>query len=362
VEEPEGPAAGCAARRARLVAALDAERLDALLVIHPVNVRYLAGFTGSSGALLVRRDGEALLATDGRYAEQAAAEAPDMGLEITRADEWLAGVLAPGTRLGLEGRAVTWERLDALAGVLEGRELVRTTGTVEALRATKDEEELALLRRACAVTAQVVAGVPGWLAPGQTERQIARRIHDEMISLGADDRAFPPIVATGPNTARPHHQPTERPAGRGDLVQLDVGALVGGYHADMSRVFALGVVPTVLRDAHAVVVEAQQAGRERVEDGCTAGDVDAACRDVIEAAGHGRRFVHPSGHAVGLEIHEEPILRAGSTARLRSRMAVTVEPGIYLPGLGGIRVEDVVIVTDAGATVLTQAPRDLVVV
>jgi Xaa-Pro aminopeptidase len=351
---------GPAARRDRLRRRIAEAGLDALLVIHPPNVRYLSGFTGSSCALLVEVDAGTLLVTDGRYEEQAV-EAAGADRLITRGDGWLAERVGGLARLGVESAHVSWQRVRELRRLLPGVEVVPTDGYIEALRRRKDDAELELLRRACTVTAAAWEAMLGWLAPGMTEREVAGRLTGELVDHGADDRAFVPIVASGPNSARPHHRPTDRRLQAADVLKVDFGALIDGYHADMTRVAAFGDPGPELRRVHAAVRAAQEDGIAAVSAGTTAGAVDDACRRRLAAEDLADRFVHSTGHGVGLEIHEEPILRAGSGARLDDRMAVTVEPGAYLPGLGGIRIEDVVVVTSSGAVVLTPASRDLVV-
>lgn len=346
-----------ATRRTRLRARLAEAGLDALYVTKLVNVRYLTGFTGSVATLLVTTS-DAVLAVDGRYAEQAAAEAPDLHLVVTRGDAWLDEHV-PAGRLGVESHDLPWDRVRALDARTRAT-IVPAPSAVESLRQRKDPAELDHIRRACAITDQTFADVCTWLAPGLSERQVAHRLHHTLTTLGADDRAFEAIVAAGPNSARPHHRPTDRLLAAGDLVKLDFGALVAGYHADMTRMVALGDPGEKLRRVFDLVREAQRAGVSAVADGSGAATVDAACREPITAAGHGDHFPHGSGHGLGLEIHEEPILRTGADATLRSRMVVTVEPGVYLPGLGGVRIEDTVTITAEGADVLTRTPKDLV--
>lgn len=331
--------------------------LDALLVTKVVNVRYLTGFTGSVGALLVTAS-DALLVVDDRYAEQAPAEAPDVDLLVTRGDAWLGDRVPPG-RLGVESHDLAWDRVRAVDARV-GATVVPAPLHVETIRQRKEPAELDLIRRACAITDQAFADLCGWLSPGLSERQVARRLHHTLTGLGAHDRAFEAIVASGPNSARPHHRATDRTLVTGDLVKLDFGALVEGYHADMTRMVALSDPGPMLRGVFDLVRAAQEAGLAAVVDGVGAAAVDAACREPITAAGHGNHFPHGTGHGLGLEIHEAPILRAEADATLRSRMVVTVEPGVYLPGLGGVRIEDTVAVTGDGADVLTRTPKDLV--
>lgn len=347
-----------ATRRDRLQDRLAGAGLAALLVTSRANVRYLSGFTGSVGALLVPATGPALLAVDDRYDEQAGEEATDLPRVVTRTDAWLGDATPPG-RLGVEADALPWARARSLAELVAA-EVVAATGHVEALRACKDATELDTLRRACAATDAAFADLCEWLRPGLTERSVARRLEHALTTHGAHDRAFEAIVASGPNAARPHHRAGDRTLAAGDVVKVDFGGLVGGYHADMTRVLALGDPPAELAAVHAVVLAANRAGVAAATAGAPAAAVDAATREVVTAAGYGERFPHGTGHGVGLEIHEAPSLRADADGTLQAGMTVTVEPGVYLPGLGGVRIEDTVAVTAGDADVLTRSPRTLV--
>lgn len=351
-----------AARRERLRARLAEAGLDGFLVTRLVNVRYLTGFSGSNGRLFLGADPAAdCLATDGRYEEQAAGEAPDLEKSLAPESAWLPARVAAGARIGVESHDLTWEGAERLRGLLAQAELVAAPRWVEELREVKDDSELAALGRACAIGDAAFAELLGWVRPGMTEREVAGRLEADMRRLGADGPSFDTIVASGPNSARPHHHPGARALVAGDLLKVDFGALVDGYHSDMTRTVALGDPGSALRAVHALVRRAQEAGRAAAVAGATAGEVDHACRTVIADGGHGERFVHPTGHAVGLEIHEAPILHEGAAATLTDRMAVTVEPGVYLPGLGGVRIEDVVVVRAEGpCDVLTTTSRELI--
>lgn len=348
-------------RRAVVRAALADHQVAALVVTGLPNVRWLTGFTGSAGRVLLRTDGGPdLLITDARYAERAAEEAPDLGLVLDRGWGWLADALPAGAPIGVEAERLTVAAFEDAADVVGRARLRPLRGVVEERRVVKDDSEIAVLRRACEITVAAFERLCAWLAPGLTERDVARRLEDDLRAAGADGIAFPTIVASGPHGARPHHEPGVRTLRRGDLVTCDFGARVAGYHADMTRTVALGKPSAALRAVYDLVEQAQDAGVRAVAPGVSAEAVDAACRDVIAAAGHGEEFPHPTGHGVGLEIHERPILRAGAAGTLRPRTTVTVEPGVYISGLGGVRIEDVVTVTDAGAERLTTAPRSLI--
>jgi Xaa-Pro aminopeptidase len=348
-------------RRRTLVARLGDLEVDAFFITDPVNVRYLTGFTGSNGQLLVGPD-DAWFLTDGRYTEQARhqVEGTERITYDRSATETLPGLLAPAARLGFESRHVTVASHDAIATACGGATLVATTGVVEAARQVKDDDELDLLRRAQAATDAAFEDVLDMITGGMSEQQLARVLIARMAEAGADDVAFDPIVAFGEHGAEPHHEPGHRMLEEGDLITVDFGALVGGYHADMTRTISFGSAPTELRKIHDVVREAQQAGVDAVRAGVAGSAVDAASRTVIAGAGYGDRFVHGLGHGVGLQIHEEPWLGAHHEAELPAGAVVTVEPGVYVPGLGGVRIEDAVEVTDDGCRVLGSSTRELI--
>ncbi|HEY2205803.1 MAG TPA: Xaa-Pro peptidase family protein [Pseudonocardia sp.] len=360
-----------AARRDALRELLRAAELDALLVTDLVNVRYLSGFTGSNAALLVPAEGErdTLLATDGRYVTQSAAEAPDVHRVIERACDraLVAAAAANGVRrLGFESDDLT---VDAHTALLEvagdgadgGPELCRAPGLVGGLRAVKDETEIAALRTACAVADAALAELvdAGGLRAGRTEREVAADLEHRMRGHGADGPSFDTIVAAGANSAIPHHRPTDAVLAVGDLVKLDFGALCEGYHSDMTRTVVLGPPAGWQRELYDLVARAQAAGCAAVTVGAETASVDAAARTVIEDAGRGPQFSHGLGHGVGLRIHEAPALSATSAGKLATGMAVTVEPGVYLGGRGGVRIEDTLVVRRDGAELLTLTGKEL---
>jgi Xaa-Pro aminopeptidase len=337
-------------------------RVDGFLVTAPVNVRYVTGFTGSNGAALLLADGTATLTTDGRYATQAADECPDVEVVVTRsvaADLVRRAAEAGLTRLGIERHHVTLTQYDALVAATGDRvALVDAGRPVEDERVVKDDEELASLAAACRVTDEAFAEVLTRLAPGVTERDVAWVLATEMRARGAVP-AFDSIVAFGPDSARPHHQPTDRPLATGDLVKLDFGAQVDGYHADMTRTVVLGRAQEWQRELHAQVRDIQARCRAATVVGAVPAELDALARSLVEEAGH--ECAHGLGHGVGLEIHESPFLvHASDAATLVERVPVTVEPGIYLPGRGGVRIEDTVVVRADGAEPLTTSPRELI--
>ena len=360
------------------MARIGAEGLDAMLVTDLVNVRYLSGFTGSNAALLIYADDRGpVLATDGRYRTQAAQQAPDLELAIERAcGRALAGWAADAGvgRLGFESHVVTVDAYDALA-VEVGRagrtELVRASGTVEALRETKDAGELALLRLACEAADAALTDLVdrGGLRPGRTEREVSRELEALMLDHGADGVSFETIVAAGANSAIPHHRPTDAVLAAGDFVKIDFGALVGGYHSDMTRTFILDAAADWQLELYQLVADAQQAGRGALQAGASLRDVDAAARQVIADAGYGENFGHGLGHGVGLQIHEAPGINASAAGTLLAGSVVTVEPGVYLPERGGVRIEDTLVVPTQtpekpGQTpeLLTRFPKELAIV
>ncbi|RFD25162.1 peptidase M24 family protein [Mycobacterium uberis] len=348
-------------RRDNLKSQMAATRLDAMLVTDLINVRYLSGFTGSNGALLVFADERAaVLATDGRYRTQAAQQASGLEVVIERScGRYLAGRAADDGvhRLGFESHVVTVDSLDVLTGELEGRhtELVRASGAVETLREVKDVGELALLRLACeaadAALAELVAR--GGVRPGRTEREVGRELERLMLDHGADALSFETIVAAGPNSAIPHHRPTDAVLTAGDFVKIDFGALVAGYHSDMTRTFVLGPAADWQLEIYQLVADAQRAGREALRPGAKLCDVDAAARKLIVDAGYGQQFSHGLGHGVGLEIHEAPGIGATSVGTLLESSVVTIEPGVYLSGRGGVRIEDTLVVA---AKAMSETP------
>jgi Xaa-Pro aminopeptidase len=354
-------------RRERLRNEVRDAGLDAALVTNLLNVRYLTGFTGSNGSLLVPAEGPDVLATDGRYTTQAGAQAPDVELLITRvtAPALAARARDAGAgRLGIESHHVTVDDFGTLGKAADGAELVSLRRAVERQREIKDDDEIALLREACSIADRALAALigDGGIRTGRTEREIGRDLDARMLELGAYERSFETIVAAGLDSAIPHHRPTDRVLERGDLVKLDFGATYGGYHSDMTRTFVLGEPADWQREIYELVAAAQAAGRTALAPGAELKGIDAAARDVIAAAGRAEEFAHGLGHGVGLEIHEAPALGPLSVGTLADRVAVTVEPGVYLPGRGGVRIEDTLVVRDGtDPELLTTTTKDLVV-
>jgi Xaa-Pro aminopeptidase len=354
-----------AGRPARLQDRLAAAEIDALLVTNLTNIRYLTGFTGSAALLLVA-PGHLTFVTDGRYGEQSEAQLAAAGVDaaVVVANTGQRAALQAAVdecgvdRLGLEADAVTWAAQRTYADTwFPTTELVATSGLVADLRRVKDDGELARIEAASAIADRALSEVRHRLGDRPTEAEFGLELDGAMRRLGADDVSFETIVASGPNGARPHHRPGDRRIVDGDLVVLDFGALLDGYHSDMSRTVQVGEPsPTQVRMVD-VVTAAQAAGVAAVRDGVAAADVDAACREVIDEAGWLDAFLHSTGHGVGLDIHEEPRVASTSAATLTTRCVVTVEPGVYLPEHGGVRIEDTVVVTSDGCRPVTHTSK-----
>jgi Xaa-Pro aminopeptidase len=361
------PAMDVAGRAGRLRERFGEAEIDALLVTSLPNVRYLTSFTGSAGMLLVTPDA-LVFTTDGRYrtqsAEQLAAAGVDahieVGATISAQREALASALDAGARVGLEAHAITWSQQRAFAETFAAHDLVPTEGVVEQLRRVKEPGEVARIHAACAIADDALAAMLPRLADAPAEREFALELEVEMRRRGASGNSFDPIVASGPNAAKPHARPSERRVERGELVVIDFGCIVDGYCSDMTRTVSVGDPGADARHIWDVVRESQWAGREAVRAGVESAEVDRACRDVIVAAGWGDAFVHGTGHGVGLEIHEAPRVAATARDTLEPGSVVTVEPGVYLPGVGGVRIEDTVVVTLGGSDPLTAFPKELV--
>lgn len=357
---PEIPAPTRYAGRRDRVRALLAERgLDALLVADLLNVRYLTGFTGSSALVVVGADAARdVFLTDPRYVELSARQVPDLRrvvepVVLPAAARALAGLAT----VGIETHVMTVDQHGSLRGLLgaDGPALTGAGRVVEAVRPFKDDVELAALRRACAISVaalgDLLAGARGALA-GRSERAVAADLDALLLAHGADGLSFDTIVAAGENSASPHHEPTDRLLTPGDLVVVDFGALVDGYHADMTRTLFVRGAGTAgaaepaawQREIHGLAERANAVGRAAAVPGASLAEVDAAARDLISAGGYGDRFTHGLGHGVGLEIHEDPFLGASHAGTLADGTPVTIEPGIYLSGRGGVRIEDTVLV------------------
>ena len=356
--------------RARLGGAgVDGGPVDALLVTTPANIRWLTGFTGSAGVLAVTAE-RALLTSDGRYRTQSTEQLAGAGVGdqvsvsiggVTDQRAALVELLGSAATVGLEADQVSWSGQRSWDELLAAASLVPTRGLVEALRVVKDEGEVRRMERAAAIADRALEEVLPRLALGSTtEAAFAAALDHAMRQRGAEESAFETIVASGPNSAKPHARPGPRTIGAGDPVVVDFGAVYDGYRSDMTRTFVVGGEPAgELARVFSVVAASQRQGVEAVRPGVEAGSVDRTCRAVIEEAGWLDRFEHGTGHGVGLDIHEAPSVGPGSTAILAPGAVVTVEPGVYLPGTGGVRIEDTLVVTDGGSRPLTLFPKEV---
>ena len=365
IERPEPTMDRTALRREKLARTLKADRADALLVSNATNVRYLTGFTGEDSVLLLTRN-RAVIVSDGRFTTQLGQECPDLGVHIrsigetiTAASATVARQLGVG-RLAFESAALSVADYEALRAALPAVEFVSVSDRVEALREIKDKEEIAAIREAIDYAESAFTMLRGGLRLGDSEKDVADALEGYLRRCGATAASFPPIIAVGERSALPHARPTaEARIGDADFVLIDWGATGRPYKSDLTRVLVTGKVTPKFEKIYRTVLSAQERGIAAIRPGVTARDVDAEARSVIEEAGFGRFFDHGLGHGLGMDIHEAPRLRKGSDVALRPGMVVTVEPGIYLPDWGGIRIEDDVLVTPDGCEVLTHVPRAL---
>jgi Xaa-Pro aminopeptidase len=351
-------------RRKKLRALIKEAKADSLLVTSFVNVTYLTGFTGDDSYLLVTADGEILI-TDPRYTTQLEEECPGLRLEIREPGvTMLAGTTraisaAKVERLGIEGNSATVSLRESLAKELPKIELVTTDNLVEQLRIVKDESEVAATRVACVQARRAYDVVRAGITTDMTELEVAAELEYQARRFGAKALSFPPIVAVGPRAALPHARPTQRKLSESDFTLVDWGVNSGLYMSDLTRIIVTGKISPKLRKIYGVVLKAQLAAIDAIRPGKTCEEVDAVARRIITRAGFGKAFGHGLGHGTGLMIHEAPRLAVGQKTKLRPGMIVTVEPGIYVPGWGGVRIEDDVLVTRTGHEVLTDVPKQL---
>src|SRR5436190_11926699 len=360
----DAPAMVSADRADRVAEALEGHEADVLLVTARVNVRWLTGFTGSNAAAVVGREGSRRFVTDFRYLTQSADEVgPAWEREI--AVDLLAGVVKglPGSgelRLAFDDAHMSVKDHGRLAGMVRaGIELVPAGGAIETLRAVKDADELEAIRAAARLADDALSEVLGRGLVGRTEREVALDLEFTMRRMGAQAASFPPIVAAGEHGALPHAAPREVAIPAGTLVVVDWGAQLDGYASDCTRTYATGDIDPRDGQVYELVLQAQEAALAAVRPGPTGREVDAVARSIIDAAGHAEHFGHGLGHGVGLDVHEGPRLSKQGETALAAGMVVTVEPGVYVPGALGVRIEDLVIVTDDGAEVVSSLPKEL---
>jgi Xaa-Pro aminopeptidase len=351
-------------RRRALLSQLAGARLGSLLITNPANWYYLTGFTGEAGALVVSRRGVMLL-TDGRFIAQAQEETSGLrivqqqGSLMATVGQFLRG--AGGGRVGFDESRITVAQLKVLRRTAGPRvQWIAAAGHVESLRARKDTQEIGRMRKAALLIGEVLQGALKLLKPGVRELEVAAEIDYQMRRLGASGPAFESIVAFGERSAYPHARPTAKRLRKNELVVLDLGAILAHYCSDITRTVVVGRAPARVRRWHRAVQEAQSAAIEAVQAGVTCGDVDAAARRVLAGYRLDRYFVHSTGHGLGLEVHEDPRVAKGQQHILEPGNVITIEPGVYVPGVGGIRIEDDVVVHAERTEVLTRVPRDLI--
>lgn len=351
-----------AERIQRARAELDRRHLDAYLILNRMDQIWLTGFTGEDGGLLLSED-QIVLLTDGRFTESAGIEAP-FGRRVIRKDRGPKSTAKEVKRLkarklGFEPGDMTVRTYVELKKLISPARLVSAGGLFSSLREIKDAAEIALLRRAIDVAQKAFRQLQGWLRPGMTEREVAARLVFEMQTLGAQEASFNPIVAVGPSGSLPHYEPSDNVVSAESGVLIDWGARCDWYISDLTRVVWPGKVPTVLAKVYDVVRDAQLKAIAAIKPGVKVSKIDAVARSHIDKAGFGKQFNHSLGHGIGLNVHEAPGMRKLSKEVLKPGMVVTVEPGVYLPGVGGIRIEDDVLVTERGNEVLSSLPTEL---
>lgn len=347
-------------RRSALWSVPELEDLDVFLVSAPVSIRYLCGFSGSTALLFLTRE-ETLFFTDGRYSEQSAAEVRKAEIHIVQGPlrDALKEHVEPRTRVGFDAGRMTVTEARLFEVTYPGVLWKPVEGALERLRMVKDPFEIAALQNAADIACDVLREVAAILEPGLTELQVAGRLEESLRRNGSEGSAFEPIVVSGLNGSMPHGRATPKAIEAGECVTIDFGAIWNGYNSDITRAFALPPVDDEVRQWHTVIDAAIEAALSASEPGCSCKDLDAAARGVIDEAGLGEYFVHNLGHGLGLEVHEGPHLSRNSAESLAEGMVFTIEPGIYVPGRGGIRIEEDVVMTGDGPTLLTHFSRSL---
>lgn len=352
-------------RADRLKDLLAREGMDAFLITRPENRYYLAGFTGTSGAVLLTGS-EIFLITDFRYDEQARGQSPHC--KVVVANETLLETLEglddriSIRRLGCEGDYITHQQFKSLEEKFKDREIIPVNGLVESLRVVKDSREIEAITGAVRLSDMAYEHILPFINEGVSEKDLALEIEFFMRKNGAEGVAFQQIVASGHRSAMPHGTATDKSLKAGELLTLDFGAVLSGYNSDITRTVAVGRKDKKMDEIYGIVLEAQLAGISAVREGVRAWEVDRAARDVIENYGYGGNFAHSTGHGLGLQIHENPRLSSRDGTELKKGMVITIEPGIYLPGWGGVRIEDTVVVEENGCRVLTASPKESLLV
>ena len=343
---------------------LEQKNVDAVIITNPVNRRYLSGFDGTDGVLLISHD-KAYLVTDFRYVDQAAAQAPLFTIQRWKDDLYKSLALliedAGWIRLGFESKHVVYSVYGEMSDKFS-IELIPLDQTAEKQRIIKSDAELDILRRGAKVTDRAFEYLLSLIKAGMSEKELALGLEIYLLQHGAEKASFRFIVASGKRGAMPHGTASEKTMSEGELVTIDFGAIFEGYATDMTRTVALGSIDKRGREIYGIVYKAQEQSAAAVKAGMQCSEVDAVARDIISEAGYGNYFGHGLGHGVGLETHEQPVLNSRSETILEQGMVATVEPGIYLPDWGGVRIEDMVCVTDNGPELLTKSPRELIII
>ncbi|MEL7563860.1 MAG: Xaa-Pro peptidase family protein [Dehalobacterium sp.] len=350
----------------KVLKVMEDHEVDALFLMRKANIRYVSGFTGTDSYVVLAKHARIFI-TDSRYTEQAEQECPEFEIYQHRNGSTLEDTVAQICwkfrikKLGFEQDFITFEIYDKINNALDEIEFIPTSGIVENVRAVKGSSEIKLIERAAQIADDAFTDILGFIKPGITEMDIERELEYLIKKKGALSVSFPTIVASGPRSSLPHAIPTDRKIQRGDFITLDFGALYEGYCSDMTRTVVMGEPSAKQKEIYQIVREAQEAGVKAVRAGVRGIDGDKFARDVIEKAGYGEYFGHGLGHGIGLEIHEEPNLNKRNEKMLCAGSVVTVEPGIYLPHWGGVRIEDSVVVTADGCEILTHSSKDLIV-
>lgn len=338
--------------------------IDALLITSPTNRRYISGFTGSTGYVLISEDRAAFI-TDFRYVEQAADQCK--GYEIIDNKRSMLTALKETVQqfgvksIGFEQDYVTYSEFERIKQEINGVNWVPTSNIIEQLRLIKDEEELAKIQKAIDIADEAFSHILGYIRPGVTEEEVALELEFKMRKLGASGVSFDIIVASGERGALPHGRASNKPIRAGELVTLDFGCVYDGYVSDITRTVAVGEISDQLREIYNICLEAQLNGVNNIKAGMTGKEADALCRDIIERAGYGPAFGHSTGHGIGLDVHEGPSASVVSDIILQPGMLLTVEPGIYLSGIGGVRIEDDILITETGNQILSKSTKELLI-
>ncbi|GGN95532.1 M24 family metallopeptidase [Saccharibacillus kuerlensis] len=347
-------------RVSKLREAMTAHGVSAMFVASDINRRYLTGFTGSAGYVLITEN-ESYLLTDFRYMTQAPEQAKDFKVveHAPKVMETVKELLGSSAKLGFEQEHVTFATYQSYREALEGVELVPVSGLVEGLRIFKDEGELAIMREAAALADRTFSHILTKIRPGVTERELDLQMEMFMRENGATSSSFDTIVASGERSALPHGVASSRVLQGSEFITFDFGALLNGYCSDLTRTVVLGEASDKHREVYGIVLEAQLNALDKIRPGMTGREVDALTRDIISSYGYGDKFGHSTGHGLGMEVHENPRLSKLSDDILKPGMVVTVEPGIYIPGFGGVRIEDDIVITDSGIEILTSSVKEL---